>query len=286
MPLDKTIIRKYVTAALREDAARQDITTLSFIPKGVKVQARIIAQEKGVVCGLALAREAFRAFGGGIIFKERKKDGQQVRKGTVIAILEGRARSILSCGRVALNFLSYLGGISTQTHQAVSRVHSKGIRILDTRKTTPLFRYFEKYAVLMGGGKNHRFNLSDQYLVKDNHLVVLKKSCGLSVLRRRNPGVPFEIEVENLGELKDILCFYPDIVMLDNFSPKEVKKAIFLLRASFPDKNKRPFIELSGGISPENISGYAIKGIDFISLGSLTHSAKALNISLEITKCL
>lgn len=284
MPLDKKLISDIVGKALREDAAYQDITTLFFIPQNVGAEAEIIAKENGVVCGLALAREVFKTFDRNVKFRELKKDGQKVKKGDTVVFLKGRARSILSCERVALNFLSYLSGISSQTHEAAQKVISKGIQILDTRKTTPLFRTLEKYAVFMGGGRNHRFDLSEQYLVKDNHLFILKKTGGLAALADREPKVPFEIEVENIQDLKKALSYCPDIIMLDNFTPQEIKKAISIIRRMFPHKDKRPLIELSGGITLSNISRFAIKGVDFISLGALTHSAKALDISLEITK--
>ncbi len=284
MPLNRAVIKKIVKGALAEDAAYQDITTLSFIPQETRVKARIVAKEKGVVCGIFIAREVFKTFDSKLLFKVYKKDGQKVGSGNTVVILEGRARSILSCERVALNFLSTLCGISTQTYKAVSRVRSKGIQILDTRKTTPLLRAFEKYAVLMGQGKNHRFDLSNQYLVKDNHLFILKKTRGLEALAGREKNIPFEIEVESLRDLTKALSYCPDIVMLDNFTPQDIKKAIHLIRRYFPNKEKRPLIELSGGITLENISRFAIKGVDFISLGALTHSARALDLSLDITK--
>mgnify|MGYP001601974400 FL=1 len=284
MLLNKEVIKKFVRTALCEDAARCDITTLAFIPKEAKVEARIVAKETGVVCGISIGQEVFNAFDKNIFYNAKKKDGDSVAKDEAIVFLKGKARSILSCERVALNFLSYLSGISSDTRRAVLKVRSKGIHILDTRKTTPLYRMFEKYAVAMGGGKNHRFSLAGQYLVKDNHLFILKDTCGLDVLSKCSGDVPFEIEVENLSELRKALAFDPNIIMLDNFSPKEVRQAVRLLAQLFPKKTNRPFIELSGGICLKNISRYAIKGVDFISLGSLTHSSHALDLSLEITK--
>ena len=284
MLLSKENIRYVVSEALKEDAAFGDITTLTFIPASVRIQAMIFAKEDGVVCGIPLARETFKVFDPKTRFNPRMKDGQSIKKGQVIAIVTGRARSILSCERVALNFISYLSGISTDTQKAVRRVKSRGIQILDTRKTTPLLRVFEKYAVLSGGGKNHRLDLSKQYLVKDNHLSILRKSKKLSLLSERALKIPFEIEVESLEELKSFLFYFPDIIMLDNFSPENIRKAIRVVRQMFPVKDKRPLIELSGGITPLNLSQFAIRGVDFISLGALTHSARALDISLEIIK--
>jgi len=286
VPLNKRDVKNVVKRALKEDASASDITTIAFIPKNVAVQAQIVSKEDGVICGIGVVREVFKLFDRDLFFKKKKRDGQFAKAGETICVLKGRARSILSCERVALNFLSYLSGISSATYNAVRQVRSKGIQILDTRKTTPLFRSFEKYAVLTGGGKNHRFDLSCQYLLKDNHLTVLKKIRRLSSITHRSKKIPFEIEVESPRELKKILSINPDIVLLDNFSPKEVRKAVILIRKIYPYKNKRPLIELSGGITLHNIEKYAIMGVDFISLGALTHSAKALDVSLEITQCL
>ncbi len=284
MPLNKEVVKKFVRTALCEDAVRCDITTLAFIPKDANVEARIIAKEAGVVCGISIGYEAFNAFDKSVSYIAKKNDGDPVAKGEKIVFLKGKARSILSCERVALNFMSYLSGISTDTRKAVLKARPMGIQILDTRKTTPIYRMFEKYAVVMGGGKNHRFSLSGQYLVKDNHIFILKGTCGLGVLINRKGDVPFEIEVEKLSELRKALAFGPNIIMLDNFSPSEVRQAVRLLAKLFPKNENRPFIELSGGITIENISRYVIRGVDFISLGSLTHSARALDLSLEITK--
>ncbi len=284
MHLNKVLVRKIVKEALGEDAADRDITTLSFIQDGVFSEASIVAKEDGVVCGVDIACETFRLFDRDILLSAIKKDGQPIKKKDIILKARGSAKSILSCERVALNFLTYLSGISTSTSEAVKKVNNKGIKILDTRKTTPTLRVFEKYAVLAGGGNNHRFDLSSQYLLKENHQDIIKKTSGSEVLLWRKSGVPFEIEVQDLDELSSALGLGPDIVMLDNFSPKDIKAAVTFLKKIFPDKEKRPLLELSGGITPENISSFAIRGVDFISLGALTHSTRALDMSLDITK--
>ncbi len=283
MPLNKQLIRKTVERALSEDAAYQDITTLDFIPLKAVAEARIVAKEEGIVCGIPVVQEVFRTFDPKLSVKALKKEGTRVSRGSLVFVIRGSARSILSCERVALNVLSYLSGRASATFHAVARVRAKGIQILDTRKTTPMLRAFEKYAVLTGGGNNHRLDLSDQYLVKDNHVFVLKKTCGLDVLKNRRRAVPFEIEVDNFDELEKALTYAPDIVMLDNFTPSGVRRAVRLLKKRFPQKERRPMIELSGGINPQNISRYSLSGVDFISLGALTHSAKALDYSLEMT---
>jgi nicotinate-nucleotide pyrophosphorylase (carboxylating) len=282
--LDKGLIRRFAAEALIEDAASGDITTNDFIEAGVRVEARIVAREKGVVCGLPLVLEVFKGFDRHVKVVIRKGEGARLSSGDTILGLSGRARSILSCERVALNFLAYLSGIASMTNAAARSVGRAGVVILDTRKTTPLLRTLEKYAVAVGGGRNHRFNLADQYLVKDNHILVLKAKGGLDVLRERRPGIPFEIEVESLEELKRVATLAPQIVMLDNFTPFEVRRAVAWLTKAYPDRDRRPLIELSGGITPGTIARYAIRGVDFISLGALTHSARALDLSLEITK--
>ncbi len=284
MPLNKAYVRSIVKAALKEDAAQRDITSLSFIPKDAFVEACIIAKEPGVVCGAEVSEEVFKCFDKNTRVKILKKDSASVKANEKVLLIRGYARSVLSCERVALNFLSYLSGISSQTRKAVDKTRSKNIRILDTRKTTPILRILEKYAVLTGGGKNHRLDLSDQYLVKENHLDVVNSTCGHGVFLSRKNNVPFEIEVQSLSELKSALLCQPDIVMLDNFSVGDIKQSLMILNKIFPNKTRRPLIELSGGINLDNISKYAIKGIDFISLGSLTHSARALDFSLDILK--
>ncbi|MDD5018970.1 MAG: carboxylating nicotinate-nucleotide diphosphorylase [Candidatus Omnitrophica bacterium] len=284
MRFHKASMKGLIRAALLEDTAHEDITTLDFIPAGVTVKADIVSREKGVVCGLGLAHDVFKMFDRTLGVRMFQKDGVKVDAGRILMSVRGRARSVLSCERLALNFLGYLSGIATQTSEAYEAVRRQGIRILDTRKTTPLMRSLEKYAVCAGGGTNHRLNLSDQYLVKDNHILILRETDGFEALFHRRKKVPFEIEVENLDELRRSLVYRPDIVMLDNFSPHQVRRAVLLLRDMFPDRKHRPLIELSGGITPQNIARYAIRGVDFISLGALTHSARALDVSLEIVK--
>ncbi|MFH1691707.1 MAG: carboxylating nicotinate-nucleotide diphosphorylase [Candidatus Omnitrophota bacterium] len=282
MALSNKLVKKFVSEALQEDAVFSDVTTHAFISREIKVKAQIIAKQQGVLCGMDLVREAFKSFDKKLTFIGKKRDGAFLRRGDCVAVITGRACSVLSCERVALNFVSYLSGISTQTYEVVKKVGRSGIKILDTRKTTPLFRTFEKYAVLTGQGKNHRLNLSDQYLVKDNHLFIIRKTKTLDVLLRRDLKIPFEIEVDNFAQLKEAVMYRPTIVMLDNFSPSEIKQAVSWLKRTFPHKNKRPLIELSGGITYENISRFCIRGVDYISLGALTHSSKALDFSLEI----
>jgi len=285
MILNKSSVRRFVRAALNEDAAHQDVTTRDFIPASVRVEARVVAGQRGVVCGVPFAQEAFRVFDRTVRVTALKKEGSAVRRGDVVLKIKGRGRTVLSCERVALNFLSYLSGIATQTHEAVKRVRSKGIQVLDTRKTTPLLRFLEKYAVSVGGGRNHRFDLGEQYLLKENHIHILRLSRINGLLKKRRPVIPFEVEAESLKEFEAVLALDPDIVMLDNFSPGQVRRALARLARLCPDRRRRPLIELSGGMRIANLSRYAIRGVDFISLGSLTHSSPALDFSLELTRC-
>jgi nicotinate-nucleotide pyrophosphorylase (carboxylating) len=284
MPLDKNLVKKIAREALCEDAALRDITTQSFIPDDARVEACVVVKEDGVICGVEIACEVFHSFDRALRIRRHKKDGDVVRRGDNIIKIFGKARTVLSCERVALNFLSLLSGISSQTSEAVKKVRARGIQILDTRKTTPGLRVFEKYAVLMGGGRNHRRDLSDQYLVKENHLHVMDRTSGQEVMSWRKKNNLFEIEVQNFSELRAALSYGPDIVMLDNFSVRDIKKAILFLKKIYPDKNKRPLLEISGGIHSGNLSRYALKGVDFISLGALTHSARALDLSLDILR--
>lgn len=284
MALSNSLIKKIVRQALEEDAVSCDITTLDFIDSQTAVEARIVAKENGIVCGVALACEVFRSFDKSLRLKVRRRDGNMVRRDGVVLSIKGRARSVLSCERVALNFLSYLSGIATRTRGAVAQASRRGIKILDTRKTTPTLRLLEKYAVKTGGGENHRMDLSGRYLVKDNHVFILEKTRDMERLAGRRRKVPFEIEVQNLKELKRSLFFSPDILLLDNLSPSSVRKVAAFLKKMFPHKKFRPLVELSGGIHTGNVSRYCISGVDFISLGALTHSAPALDMSLEIVK--
>jgi len=285
MILHKAWVRRIARAALAEDAAGLDVTTRDFIDPAVRVEALVTAGQHGVVCGLPFAREALRVFDRRARVTALKKEGSAVRPGEAVLRIRASGRTVLSCERVALNFLSYLSGIATQTQEAAKRVRSKGITVLDTRKTTPLLRVLEKYAVSVGGGRNHRFDLAEQYLLKDNHIYILRRTQGCDTLKKRRPRIPFEIEVETLEEFEAVLALEPDIVMLDNFSPRQVRHALARLARLRPDRRRRPLIELSGGIHTGNIARYAIRGVDYISLGCLTHSAVALDFSLEITRC-
>lgn len=269
-----------ISAALKEDACRQDITTLSLISPQAVSQARIVFQEDGVVCGLALAEKVFKKLDARIRFVTYGKDGDGIKKNGCVALIHGKTRALLSGERVALNFLGYLSGIATNTRRYVEQVRGTKVKILDTRKTTPGLRELEKYAVRCGGGTNHRQNLSEMVLVKDNHLA----SAGLDfkeIMRRvRQSGRRVEVEVDSLQQLALVLPEKPDMVLLDNMHITQLRKAVKMSRSV---KLNRPLLEASGGITLKNIRAVALTGVDRISIGALTHHHAALNLSMEIT---
>lgn len=272
-----------IKLALEEDIPRSDITTTLFIPKNKVVSASIIAKESGVVCGLDVAREVFRQLDRKIVFKKVVHDGQKITKGQILAKIRGNAQAILSAERTALNFLQRLSGIATLARKYVEAVRfavpDSNIKIYDTRKTTPLLRKLEKYAVRCGGGYNHRMNLSEMILLKDNHLKIISKLPNLEIWKFRNKKTLIEVEVQSFNQLKKVLVLNPDIIMLDNMSFKLLKKCIKYIR-----KHSRCEIEVSGNVNLKTIKKLASCKPDRISVGSITHSACALDVSLEITR--
>ncbi|MDP2922129.1 MAG: carboxylating nicotinate-nucleotide diphosphorylase [Candidatus Omnitrophota bacterium] len=287
MRLDRKV-RIIIKTALQEDIGREDITTLFTIPYHFKAESAIIAKETGVLCGLDIVKAVFKERSKNVIFKALKKDGDTFKKNEKIAYIKGDARVVLSAERVALNFLSLLSGIATTTRSFVNRTKRTTVKILDTRKTTPNLRILEKYAVQVGGGYNHRKALVDAILIKDNHLRAGKfiRKGKLDEIRmakclsyvKNLPSIKVEIEVETLDEFKKVIKYKPDVVMLDNFKPKQMKKAVKFRQKYFPKVK----LEASGGINLENVRRIAKTGVDFISIGSLTHSPKAIDFSLEI----
>jgi nicotinate-nucleotide pyrophosphorylase (carboxylating) len=267
--------------ALREDGAWADITTLSTVPEEQWASASIIAKQVGVIAGLQLAAETFHVFDEQITVERWVVDGASVKAGEGVASLRGPARSILSAERVALNFLGRLSGIATVTAHCVRAVEGTKARILDTRKTTPGLRALEKEAVRMGGGQNHRFGLSDGVLIKDNHI----KAAGgiaqaVAAARKMAPHLlKIEVECETLAEVQDALQAGADGVLLDNMSLEMMRNAVALIQREAP----LVLIEASGniGIDSERLAAVAATGVDFISLGALTHSAPNFDVSLE-----
>ena len=269
-------IRGIVAFALKEDIGAKDITTEMLIPRNKFVKAILIAKEDCLVCGLSLASLVFKLQDKNIKFKPLISEGKLVKKGKAIARIQGRAKSILTAERVALNFLSFLSGIATKTRRFVEEVKPYKVKIMDTRKTIPGLRLLEKYAVRIGGGFNHRLSLDEMILVKDNHLKIIK---GYQGLFRFSRGCRVELEVKTLKEFQRALKLKPDIIMLDNMSLKDIKQAV-RIKNSLP--HPIPKLEASGGITLRNVKQVASTGVDMISIGDLTHSVDSVDISLEI----
>ena len=281
-------IQSVVKNALREDIGKGDVTTSLAIPFKLKGKAWIIAQEKGILCGMAVVKTAFKQLDKGIKVKALKKDGDVFRKGDKIALIHGKMRTILTGERVALNFLSLLSGVSTLTGKFITKIKGIKVEIKDTRKTIPNLRSLEKYAVKTGGGYNHRCSLSDGIIVKDNHLTAAgyirnhhpdkeKISRLIAVLKKKKP-LMVEVEVENLEEFRVVADYKPDIIMLDNFSVKDLKTAVKLRNKNYP-KIK---LEASGGINLENVRAAAASGVDYVSIGMITDTPCVIDFSLNI----
>jgi len=278
------VIQKLARMALREDAAYRDVTTQTLIPASLKLEAKIISKQSGVVCGLAFAEACFKTLDPRSTFFVKVHDGQWVRSHRPLAIVRGSARAILSAERSALNAVQHLSGIATYTRQQVRRLHSRKTVLYDTRKTLPGWRQLQKYAVRSGGGKNHRMTLRSSVLIKDNHLKVsrLAKTDWMSAigrLKRRHPSLPVEMEIQTTRDLQDALRLKPDQVLLDNMSSKTLRRLIHELRPRLPGVA----IEISGGVRPDQLSALGRLGVERISMGRLTHSAPVFDCSLEIT---
>ncbi|MBU0709669.1 MAG: carboxylating nicotinate-nucleotide diphosphorylase [Candidatus Omnitrophica bacterium] len=276
-------LEKIVKNALKEDIGSGDITTNSIVPGSKVVKAVLLAKEDCVVCGLGTFLLALRSLDKNIKFKNLVSDGDWVKKGKQIARISGCARAILTAERVALNFFSHLCGISTITRKYVLAVKAYKAKILDTRKTIPGLRILEKYAVRIGGGFNHRSSLDEMLLVKDNHLKVLGSRFWALGFGKNIKGIKTEIEVKRLSEFSKAMKLQPDIIMLDNMSIEDMKKAVKIRNSLLPKTcNLTPQLEASGGVSLKNVRKIASAGVDLISVGELTHSAPSVDISLEI----
>lgn len=278
--LQEREVRRAVRAALVEDLGTGDVTSVAVVPAGVRARAVMRARESLVVAGLALAGETFRMRGRSVRVEMRVQDGQRAAPGTILLEVEGPARALLSAERVALNFVQRLSGIATLTARFVEAVAGTKARILDTRKTTPGWRRFEKYAVRCGGGHNHRFGLADMVLIKDNHLRVLADvkpnpvAAAVARARRRWPGWEVEVEADDLVQVEQAVEAGADRVLLDNFSLEDLRQAVRLVAG-------RARTEASGGIHLGNVRAVAETGVDDISIGALTHSAPAVDIGLD-----
>ncbi|MBD3264759.1 MAG: carboxylating nicotinate-nucleotide diphosphorylase [Candidatus Omnitrophica bacterium] len=281
-------VEKIIRSALKEDIGKLDITTAFSIPASSKGEAVIFARQSGILCGVEVAAKVFEFLPGEIRFKPLKRDGSSFRKEEKIALVRGNMRNILSGERVCLNFLSLLSGISTFTAKFVKEAAGKKVKIMDTRKTTPNLRALEKYAVRVGGGCNHRSSLSDGIIIKDNHLkagryivdgeVNKKELIKLISNLKQKFRHAVVVEVENLDEFRSVIQCSPKVIMLDNFSLSNLKKAVGLRNRHYPEIK----LEASGGIKLSNIKSVCATGIDSVSLGALTHSPSAVDFSLEI----
>ncbi|MPM17583.1 putative nicotinate-nucleotide pyrophosphorylase [carboxylating] [bioreactor metagenome] len=271
--LDDMILR-----ALAEDLGNGDITTLSTVDAGRHADGNLIAKEAGVICGLTLAAQVFALLDTSVELVSFVSDGDKLKQGDIIAKISGPARSILSGERVALNFLQRLSGIATRTRLAVDQISGTKAVIIDTRKTTPGLRYVEKYAVRVGGGRNHRFNLSDGILIKDNHI----RAAGgitqaVSRARKLAPHtLKIEVEVESFPQINEALKSGADIIMLDNMSIENMAEAVKII-------DGRALTEASGNMGEKDLLSIAKTGVDLISIGALTHTVKAMDISLRFT---
>ncbi len=281
MQLPEEEVERIVGIALREDRVAEDVTSRALIPADLEGKAEIVAKAEGIVAGGGVAERVFLAVEPSLRVEVRIEDGGRVKPGDVIATVCGRIISILKAERVALNFLQRLSGIATETGQYVERTRGLPVAILDTRKTAPGLRVLEKYAVRMGGGQNHRQHLGDGILIKDNHLAALR-ATGMRLrdiiarARGKAPkGLKVEVEVSGSEEAEEAAEGGADIIMLDNMSADEMRRVV----ASIPSGVKT---EASGGITLENVRTVAETGVDSISVGALTHSVKALDISLEL----
>jgi nicotinate-nucleotide pyrophosphorylase (carboxylating) len=269
-------VERIVHAALAEDIGAGDVTTEATVAAAAVGRADLLVKEPGVVCGLRVAEATFRALDPEILFESFVADGDAVERPTVVANVTGSERAILTGERVALNFLGRLCGIASLTRRYVDAVEGTGVAVLDTRKTTPGLRVLEKHAVASGGGTNHRFGLDDAVLVKDNHLRAAGSIAAAVELLRDATDLPIEIECDTLGQVVEALEAGVDAILLDNMTLDQLREAVALTRG-------RARLEASGGVTLDTIRAVAETGVDEISVGALTHSARSLDVSLELT---
>ena len=270
--INKNLVKQAISEDLRPLG---DITT-QLLKNNKRIKAKIISNENCIIGGLNFAKEAFKYSDKKIIFKTKTKDGNKVKKGKVIAIVNGKARAILKSERVALNFLSLISGVATITRKFVDKIKGKKCKICCTRKTAPNLRTIQKYGVKMGGGLNHRFNLSDEILIKDNHIAVdgnIRKLVKRAIKNKK--GKKITVEVDNLSQLKKIIDLKFNRILFDNMNPKNLRKAVKL-------SNKLYETEASGGITLKNVRKIASTGVKRISIGKITHSAPAIDFKLDL----
>jgi len=293
--LDLEKIRDIVQLAIKEDIGDGDITSKIFIPDGSETKGMLIAKEAGIVAGLPVAGYVLSQIDENLIFTSNIEDGSRVKKGTIIGSVKGLTLSLLSAERLVLNFLQRLSGIATATNRFAEKIKGYRTQIMDTRKTAPGWRYLEKYAVRVGGGINHRMGLYDQILIKDNHLKAMgseKENGTISRLVRKareqiENGMLIEVEVEDLCQIKDVVDAGVDIILFDNMEPSKIREAVDIVKEIEKNQDagtgKSILTEASGNITIENVEEYADAGVDRISVGAITHSARVLDISFDIS---
>lgn len=285
MNLNKTILEPFILNALAEDIGDGDHTSLSTIPVGQTGSAKLLIKENGIIAGIEVALEIFKAVDPDLKSDVLIHDGDIVKSGDVAFYINGSVHSILRAERLVLNTMQRMSGIASTTNRIVKKLEGTGTKVLDTRKTTPGLRYIEKLAVKIGGGVNHRFGLYDMILIKDNHVdyaggIANAISSAQSYLIKNRINIPVEVEVRNLDELKEVMNFGKiDRILLDNFSLLTLKEAVTLINGTY-------ITEASGGITEENVLEYANCGVDYVSMGALTHSVKSLDMSLKASKSL
>lgn len=279
MQLLQSYIDSIINTALEEDIHYVDVTTDYLLPDGHTSSAYYIAKAEGVVCGLEIAARVFELVGSGVEFHANKKDGDKVQKGDIIATMQGDSKTLLKGERTALNILQHLSGIASATNRCVELVEGTNAKITDTRKTLPGLRRLQKYAVTVGGGFNHRYNLSEGAMLKDNHIDVYGGiTPAVNALRQKiGHMTKIEVEVRNLEELREALAAGCEIIMLDNMSCEEMQQAVEITA-------HRAMLEASGNVTEENIAQIAATGVDIISLGALTHSVQCFDISMRFDK--
>jgi len=279
MKLLQCYIDNIITTALMEDINYIDAAADNLIPADHKSSAYYVAKDDGVICGIEIAKRVFELAGTGVEFKILLSDGTKVKKGDIIAEMEGSTLTLLKGERTALNILQHMSGIATATNKCVELVKGTNASVTDTRKTLPGLRALQKYAVTVGGGKNHRFNLSDAAMLKDNHIDAYGGITAAVAALREHIGhtVKIEVEVRTLDELREALDNKVEIVMLDNMSCQEMAEAVKITAG-------RALLEASGNVTAENIRAVAETGVDIISLGALTHSVKCFDVSMKIRK--
>lgn len=283
--LDEAFVEREVRRFLAEDAGPGDVTSERVVPKAARARASMVARQPCVVAGLPIARAAFRAADPAVAVSLCASDGDAVAAGAVLAAVEGPAAGILGAERVALNLVQRLSGIATLPRRYVEAVAGTGASVSDTRKTTPGLRAFEKYAVRVGGGRNHRLGLFDAILIKDNHRAIAGGAeAAIAAARRGRRRMPIQIEVDSLSDLRRALDLGVDAVLLDNLTPHDVAEAVALARAH--PHGRACWIEASGGITLATVRAYAEAGVDTVSSGAITHSAPAVDIALDFEAAL